>query len=240
MIFKNSRCTEKEWLDDFSLSGPDLEKNLYNLGLANRFLGGNRVITKALGQIIRQQPDLCQKTIHIVDLGCGGGDILRTVAAWADKKSLKCRLTGIDANPASVHFAEQKSRQYPNIDYQVINVFSPDFQKQQFDIILLSTVCHHFSDQELIQLFTQLKNQARVAIIISDLHRHWFAYYATQILTRIINSSFLEKHDGPLSVRKAFKYHELKTLLRESEMSAHQIKWRWAFRWLIYIIPNDF
>ncbi len=235
MIFKSSRCTEKEWLDDFSLSGPDLEKNLYNLGLANRFLGGNRVITKALSQIIRRQPDLCQKTLHIADLGCGGGDILRTVAQWTDKKSLKCRLTGIDANPASIHFAEQKSQQYPNIDYQVVNVFSADFQKQKFDIILLSTVCHHFSDQELIRLFTQLKNQARVAIIISDLHRHWFAYYATQLLTRIIKSSWLEKHDGPLSVRKAFKYQELKILLCKSEVISHQIKWRWPFRWLILI-----
>jgi 2-polyprenyl-3-methyl-5-hydroxy-6-metoxy-1,4-benzoquinol methylase len=235
MIFKNSRCMEKELLDDFSLSGRDLEKNLYNLGLVNRFLGGNRIITKALSHTIRQQPDLGQKKLHIADIGCGGGDILRTVAQWADKKSLKCRLTGIDANPASIHFAEQKSRQYPNIDYQVLNVFSAEFQQQQFDIILLSTICHHLSDQELIRLFMQLKNQARVAIIISDLHRHWFAYYATRILTRIIDSSFLEKHDGPLSVRKAFKFHELKSLLRESKVTNHQIKWRWAFRWLVYI-----
>ena len=87
MIFKNSRCTEKEWLDDFSLSGPDLEKNLYNLGLVNRFLGGNRVITKALAQIIRQQPDLAKKRF--------------TLPTWVVAAEIYCErsLSGLIKNP---------------------------------------------------------------------------------------------------------------------------------------------
>lgn len=229
------RSTQKELLDDFSLSGADLEKNLQNLHLANRFLGGNALIIQAITQIIGKQPDLTQRALQIADLGCGGGDILRTLAQWANKKSLNWQWHGIDANPAIIKFARQQSVTFPNIHYQAQNIFSAEFKSQKFDIILLCTVCHHFSDEELVVLFSQLKQQANIAIIISDLHRHWFAYYATQFLSHMGQCSYLEKHDAPLSVRKAFIRPELTQLLHQAGIHQYQIKWCWPFRYRVLI-----
>ena len=236
MQFKN-RCLQKELLDDFALSGNALEKNLQNLSLANRFLGGNALIFKALQQVLHEQPYLMQQTLSIADLGCGGGDILRTVAQWAYQESLPCELTGIDANPMSIQFAKTQSYRFHNINYDTLNIFSPEFARKKFDIILLCTVCHHFTDAELIKLFAQLKEQARAAIIVSDLHRHWLPYYATKLLTHLCDCSYLEKHDAPLSVRKAFHYAELTHLLDQANIAHYQIQWRWPFRYQILIRP---
>jgi 2-polyprenyl-3-methyl-5-hydroxy-6-metoxy-1,4-benzoquinol methylase len=220
------------------LSGPDLEKNLLNLTLANQFLGGNRLVIQALSQLIDEHPDLARQTIHMADVGCGAGDILRTLAVWAKQNLLRCKLTGIDANPVTIEFATRKSRQFSNIEFLSQNIYSQEFKAQKFDVILLCTVCHHFNNAELINLFKQLKNQANIAIIVSDLHRHWLAYYAIKVLTRIIPSSYLEKHDGPLSVLKSFKSHEIKSLLESAGIECYQIKWRWPFRYQLIIYRN--
>jgi 2-polyprenyl-3-methyl-5-hydroxy-6-metoxy-1,4-benzoquinol methylase len=234
MQFKH-RCLQRELLDDFALSGRELEKNLQNLSLANRFLGGNALVLKALKQVLHEWPHLTDQTFTIADLGCGGGDILRTIARWANKKSLRCELTGIDANPASIDFSKSQSKLFSQIHYQVLNIFSTEFIEKKFDIILLCTVCHHFTDEELIKLFSQLKHQARIAIIVSDLHRHWLSYSMTRWLTHICDCSYLEKHDGPLSVRKAFRYAELSNLLHQANLFHYRIQWCWPFRYQIII-----
>ncbi len=226
------RSTKSELLDNFSLSGIDLIKNLKSFARFNRFLGGNKVVLTALEEIVKKK-DL--KCFSLADLGCGGGDILRIVAKWARKKGLNSLLYGIDANPENIKYAVEQSTYYSNIHYQVANLFSNELGSQKFDIVTLSTVCHHFTDNEIIKLLTQLKDQTEISIIINDLHRHFFAYHAIKILTKILPCSYLEKNDGPLSVLKAFKRKELVVLLKAANIKHYQIKWCWAFRYQILI-----
>lgn len=235
MTFTKFRSNKKEWLDDFSLSGPDLKKNLQNLKLANRFLGGNILIFKALEQLIIENPQLTQQPLNVVDIGCGGGDILRTLSLWARKKFLPWIFIGVDANPVSIEYATELSGHFEHIQYLTLNVFDEEFQRLKFDIILLCTICHHFSDIEMVKLLSQLSQQAKIGIIISDLHRHWISFYAIKLLTQIFPCSYLEKHDGPLSVLKAFKRCELIHIMNQAGISGYQIKWRWPFRYQILI-----
>lgn len=233
-MFKQ-RSNERELLDDFSLSGPDLEKNLNNFNKVNCFLGGNSSIRNALIKIIKETPTAIEAPLCIADLGCGGGDILRMLAKGANKKAISCQFVGIDANQASIDFSTKKSHEFPNIRFEQQNLFSEQFKKRSYDIIMLSTVCHHFNDNDLRQLLIQLKKQAKLAIIISDLHRHWFPYHAIKILTRIFPCSKLEKNDAPLSVLKAFKRKELERLLSSIPNTHYKIKWCWAFRYQIIL-----
>lgn len=239
MIFKH-RSLQKELLDDFSLSGPALEKNLQNLSLVNQFLGGNQLIINGLSKILQAHPSLNQQNLRVADLGCGSGDILRVLAEWTKKQSLAWELLGIDANQVTIDYATEQSKLFNNIHYYKQNIFSAEFKQQTFDIILLCAVCHHFNDQELVTILTQLQQQARHAIIISDFHRHWLAYSATKLLSHICNCSYLEKHDGPLSIRKAFKREELIDLLTDSGVSHYQIQWCWPFRYQVLIYTKNF
>lgn len=231
----NYRSTEKELLDDFSLSGRDLEKNLINLDKINRLLGGNSIVFKSVKKIISRQTPLSRKILRVADLGCGSGSLLRTLALRTKEISAQWQFIGVDANPAIIQWAISLSNKFGNIRYQPINIFSDEFRSEKFDIILLNNVCHHFSNTELVHLFKQLKTQAKAAIIVNDLHRHWLAYLGIKLLTTIFPCSHLEKHDGPLSVRKAFKRTELKYLLQQADISCYQLKWRWAFRYQVLI-----
>ncbi len=228
-MFKH-RSQKKELMDDLSLQSQALKKNLDELATYNQWLGGKRVLLSSLERIHQKYAAYWNEhNIVIGDLGCGGGDLLRAMAEWASAKSLAVELIGVDANPFMIQYSAQQSSS--NIHYKTVDIFSSDFTQIPFDIVCLNSVCHHFSDKELVHLFKQLAKQTHLAIIINDLQRHWLSYFAIKGITQLFPISPLAKHDAPLSVLRAFQKQELVHLLNQAQLNAYQIRWAWAFRW---------
>jgi cyclopropane fatty-acyl-phospholipid synthase-like methyltransferase len=142
--------------------------------------------------------------VTIADVGCGGGDLLRAVHDWAQENRLNVELIGIDANPFMTRYSIEKSQAFERIRFQTMNVLSESFRAMRFDIICINTFCHHFADAELVQLLKQLRTQVSTALIINDLQRHRFAYFAIKWISRIFRFSYLAQNDGPISVLRAF------------------------------------
>ncbi len=232
----NRRAEKQELMDDLSLNNDELRKNLDELEIYNKWLGSKKSLIHALNIISEKYSQhLSNNKIVIADLCCGGGDLLRAVDQWAKSKNLTVELVGIDANPFMIEYATLKSGNYPNIHYKVINIFSHEFSTMRFDIVCINSSCHHFSDEDLVNLFKGLKEQTKLAIIINDLQRHWFSYYAIKLITKLFNISYLAKHDAPLSVLRAFRKNELANILKLANLQSFRIKWAWAFRWNVIV-----
>ena len=232
----NERSGKKELVDDLALDDTALTQNLQELEAVNQWLGGKTTLISALNKVCRPHSLLLKaKTITIADLGCGGGDLLRAVHAWAKAKQLNVELIGIDANPFMVRYAVEKSRTFSTIRFKTANVLSDAFKTMRFDIVCLNTFCHHLSDADLIKLLKQLETQTSTAIIVNDLHRHWIAYLSIKLISRLLNFSYLAKHDGPLSVLRAFRKRELIDLIKQADFDCYRIRWRWAFRWEVIL-----
>ncbi|MDB5263653.1 MAG: SAM-dependent methyltransferase [Adhaeribacter sp.] len=231
-MFKQ-RSQEPELMDDLNLSGEALRKNLEELEVINHWLGGDKVVIDALEKVLHKAPTQATVTqpLQIADIGCGGGDILRVVARWAQRRQLPVALTGIDANDFMVNYARQKCKTSPHIAIIQENIYEPDFQKRRFDIIICSLFCHHFTSAELITMWQQLYQQADRAVIINDLHRHPLAYYSIKWITKLFSGSYLVKNDAPLSVLRAFRKTEIEDILNKSNIKKYTLRWQWAFRW---------
>lgn len=230
MNTKFSRRSSKEEL----LDAPDIPKqllfrNLRELDLVNRTLGGYSVSIKGISQLLSDH----SKTYTIVDLGCGGGDILLFIAKWARKNKFKVQLIGVDRNANAIEYLNQQYRSYPEITGMVCDYKHFLRTNPQVDIVHCSLFCHHLIDEELVELFTYLHQNVRTGFVINDLHRHWFAYYSILFLTRLLNGSALVKNDAPLSVLRGFKKRELRQLWDRSGTGTVVISWKWAFRYLM-------
>jgi 2-polyprenyl-3-methyl-5-hydroxy-6-metoxy-1,4-benzoquinol methylase len=142
---------------------------------------------------------------------------------------------GIDANPFMIEYAQEKSKNNPCISFEQINIFSQEFKTQKFDFLLCSLFCHHFTDEQLVLMLSQLAKQSKKALIINDLHRNYLAYYGIYILTRVFNGSRLVKNDAPLSVKRAFQYKDSIHIFEKAGIKNYEIRWKWAFRWQIII-----
>lgn len=236
------RSNQPELIDELTLSGEDLRRNLEELAFINRWLGGNQVTLNGLNQLLAARynhpapSDGKTAPLRIADLGCGGGDMLVRMAQWASRKKLPVALVGIDANAFIMDYARRHTHGQDRITYVQQNIFSDEFRQHTFDIVTATLFCHHFEEPSLIRLLTQLRQQTRLGIVINDLHRHWFAYHAISWLTRWFSRSYLVRNDARLSVWRAFRRSDLERILTAAGYTRYQIRWRWAFRWEVVIV----
>jgi len=162
-----SRSRETEEMDDLNLSGEKLHQTLKGLSLINRFLGNTQTTFKlAKAEILKADHPL--KTI---DLGCGGGDNLRAIAAWCNRNNHPVELIGIDGNAHTLAYGRSKNTDTISIQYQQADILSPSFQIPNCDLLISSHFIYHFSDLELIRFLQQSKTRVSKKIIFSELRR---------------------------------------------------------------------
>ncbi len=223
------RAYEEELMDDLESGGEIIDQTLRELETVNRLLGGNHVTINGLEKLIQNHTKA--EPIVIADLGCGGGDIMILVAQWARKKGYSIELKGYDANANIVAYANQNCAGYPEISCYTEDIFSEGFKANRFDIVICTLFTHHFKDDQLISIFHQFKTQAKVGVVINDLHRHWLAFGSIKLLTQLFSKSAMVKYDAPLSVRRAFRKNELQNIMKSADIKDYSLKWMWAFRW---------
>ncbi len=235
MNFK-TRSYKKELMDDLNLASEDLKKNLDELEFINTTLGGYKVLTSALDTLYKENKIDKKTPLTLADIGSGGGDTLRKIAKWFEKKNITTQLTGIDANDFMINYAKKKSKDFAQISYKKLNVFDIDTENEnKYDWATMSLFCHHFTDEELVLIFKNIQKLTSKGFIINDLHRNPVAYYSIYFLTRLFNGSYLVKNDAPLSVLRGFRKQDLIKILDKSGIKKYRIKWQWAFRFQVIV-----
>ncbi|NJK84661.1 MAG: methyltransferase domain-containing protein [Bacteroidales bacterium] len=176
---KRSRLPE---LMDSPVPKDLLFKNLRELEILNRYLGGHKTSIEGISKLITDK----DKIYHVVDLGCGGGDTLMAIDQWAKKNKIKIRLTGIDKNRDVIDYLKIK---HPEITALIgdLDLFFHKIHKA--DIVHCSLFCHHFDDDELKNLIKAMYNKVETGLVINDLQRSPAAYYSTKAFTFLFNGS---------------------------------------------------
>ena len=215
-----NKSYQKELLDADEIPEADLIQNLKELKFINTHLGGHAVIKKGL-KTFGQGP------FNILEIGSGGGDNLMF---------LKKYFTGNKYNGLDI---KEICTQYSNFQDPTINWILDDYKnhkpKEKYDLIFNSLFCHHFKDEDLVEMLKWMKENAKIGFFIGDLHRHWLAYYSIKLLTFLFSKSYLVKNDAPLSVKRGFTKNEWKILLEKAGIKEYKITWCWAFRHLIVV-----
>jgi ubiquinone/menaquinone biosynthesis C-methylase UbiE len=232
------RSTEPEIMDDFTCSGAVVERTLKELDLINQLLGGNGVTLSGLKRMTNFHK-ASGEPLTIADLGCGSGDLLRRFARYARKKGINAKLIGLDANPSIVEYARKHSVDYPEISFDSVDVLSADFAARNYDIICGTLFFHHFDNDTLEHFLPQLVRQAKLGVLINDIHRHWLAFHSIRWLTRWLSSSSMVRFDAPLSVRRAFTRDDWMRIFAKAKLNHYRISWRWAFRWKIMLSSSE-
>jgi len=204
---------------------------MHELDIINKRLGGHQINIGAVESMLHRYS--LQQTITIAEIGCGGGDNLRALYLWSKKNNINVRFIGIDINAHCIAYASANN-EIPGARWIV-----SDYREMNFDekptIIFSSLFCHHFTDDEILEMLGWMKSNATLGFFINDLHRHWLAYHSIRLITANFSSSYLVKNDAPLSVRRGFSRKDWERLIVKAGIEHYSIQWKWAFRWLIMV-----
>lgn len=223
------RSNKKELLDRNDIPFADIVRNMKELDFINTHLGGHSITLSGFKKL-----SLNQKDISVCEIGCGGGDNLNALYHFCKKKNINVTFQGIDINTDCIAFAKEKSP-IENIKYVTSDYRDVDFKDRAPDIIFSSLFCHHFTDEELVEMLQWMKRNATIGFFINDLQRHPLAYNFIRYATRLFSKSYLVKNDAPLSVLRGFKKNEWESIFKKAGIDDYSIQWKWAFRYLILV-----
>lgn len=232
------RATGAEYIDaPEHLSREELSQVFYDLALVNRWLGGARAVLNPLTSFLKGAANYSHGgPITVLDVGCGSGDIISSLKRWAEANRIWLRTIGLDLSRSAL---ASKGRGAPESLWLVqADVHSLPVREKSVDFVICSAFLHHFDDEAAVMLLRDFARIARIGIVVSDLRRHPAAYLGIRVLTTLFSSSRVVRHDGPLSVLKAFTPEELDRIVKRAGLSHFYSKKSWAFRYSVMALTR--
>src|SRR5437899_859330 len=102
------RLDQPELMDEVSDYGA-YSTLIRGLSRIDRYVLAHRPTFRFLSRVVASLPNDF-RPLHIVDVGCGDGDLLRRIARWARRRRRRVLLTGVDLNPLAIQAAIDASR----------------------------------------------------------------------------------------------------------------------------------
>jgi 2-polyprenyl-3-methyl-5-hydroxy-6-metoxy-1,4-benzoquinol methylase len=223
------RSYESELMDEEGIAFDEFHHCLQQLETINHLTLAYRPTLRWLNQWMNSGEPLV-----ILDVGCGGGDMLRQIAKKFSRGNAKNEsvLIGVDLNPWAKKSAEL-DREFPWIHYETTDIFSFAYNRP-IDIIIASLFTHHLTDSQIIHFLRWINGRAQRGWFINDLHRHPVPYYFIKAATRLLSRNRLIRNDAAVSVARSFTRADWQTLLDEAEIrSRARISWHFPFRFCV-------
>ena len=196
-------------LMDGDCSYEEFRDCLRSLEKVNRWLLGYRPTLTWLERLPRDS----REPMHIVDVGSGGGDLLRQIAGWARKRGTAMQLTGIDLNPYAARAAAEFTPKEVPVTWVTGDAMLHQAEKK-IDIVVSSLTAHHLEDEEVVKLLRWMEATAEVGWFINDLERAEWSYR----LFKWVRWHPIVRHDGPVSFQRAFRRDDWVRFLAAAEI----------------------
>lgn len=236
------RSGELEILDHGRIDGVPvprevLARSLAHVEAVDRWLGGARALRSTLER--RLPPE---GRVRILDVGTGNGRLLRRVVAAVARPRRSCIGVGVEIDAASLAIAGFESTASPTPPGPPALVRADGLRlplaDASVDVAMCVLTLHHFAADDAVSLLREMGRVARRAVLVSDLRRSVPAWWGARLLASTVwRHNPVTRHDGPLSVRRAFTAGELEALGRAAGLSAVTVRRVPLFRLMLEGAP---
>ncbi len=221
------RIYEEELLDAGEGTDDDVARSLSDLRRINRFLGGRKVVLRAISSCLDGADS---KNLSLLDVGTGSADLPMAVAEDCRKRGVTTFIAAADISERNLRISRALLGVSPEVHLVRADSLMLPFAERSFDIVTASLFLHHFRDDDVVRLLSDFGRIARRAVVVNDLVRNLVPYYFTRIAGPILAASFLTRNDGPVSVLRGFTPAEMMGLARRAGLRILEIKRSFPYR----------
>jgi SAM-dependent methyltransferase len=189
-----------------------LRGKLRDLVRINRWLRGTSASQRALDRL------LDRRTVPhtLLDVGTGAADIPLALLSHASRSGRGLQVTGIDSRPEVLEAAraiDPRLDRTPGLELIASDGRRLPWPDRSFDVVHASLVIHHLEPSEALDFLREAARVARLGVVINDLVRARHHWLGARVLLPLMTRNRFTRHDGPLSVRRAYTRMELRALL---------------------------
>lgn len=230
MLRLNQRVLEMELMDQPGIEPVIHIEALQGIGRVNRISGIDRLLWNRIRAF---QPDP-QTPLRILDLACGGGDVLLKLAKRAEREGVPFTFEGADISQTAVDFAQATAaeRGLSNVSFFQHDALEHALP-EKYDIVMSSLFMHHLDHSQAVRLLKRMSAAATRGILLDDLLRSRLGYILAWCGVRLLTRSKMVHFDGPASVKAAFQTAEVRGLAKEAGLGGIHIDCHWPQRFLL-------
>lgn len=217
-----------EILDDLAVDDGVRKRSLDDVALSNTIFGGARAVLVELAKVIG---DGGTRTLTVLDVGTGIGDIPARARAEARARGITISTFGIDISPTLLYAARTSGCTPVCADALALPVAT-----KSVDVAICSQLLHHFETRDTIAVLRELDRVARRRVIVSDLRRSWIAAAGIWMASFPLRFHPVSRHDGVVSVLRGFTPAELEQLVnaatRQTPTTHRRLGYRTTASWV--------
>jgi 2-polyprenyl-3-methyl-5-hydroxy-6-metoxy-1,4-benzoquinol methylase len=144
--------------------------------------------------------------IRLLDIGCGGGDVITYLSTELQKAGFLVSALGIDPDPNAQRFRNQYAVKIPNLQFQLKKTGE---LHGKFDLIVSNHLLHHLTLEELDVLCSDCKRLSAGLVLHNDLYRSAWSYALYTLFFWPLHFNSFAWVDGRRSIRRAWRKHEI-------------------------------
>lgn len=212
---------------------PGLEVGLHHQAL--RALSRVNALSLTARRIWKEIRALAVKSsapLRVLDVACGGGDVVVALQARAQREGVTLEAHGCDVSAVALEHARARARaRRVEVDFFQTDVGAYPLPRG-FDLVCSSLFLHHLRDAEVVELLGQMAECGR-SVLVQDLIRSRLGYALAYGTLRAVSRSPVARVDGPRSVQSAFRLEEVESLARRAGLTGARVSRCWPQRFAL-------
>jgi 2-polyprenyl-3-methyl-5-hydroxy-6-metoxy-1,4-benzoquinol methylase len=226
-------------MDDVGLDRELHERALDALGRVNRV---SLTAVRAWWEVERLWRAGVQP-VRVLDVACGGGDVLMDLEGRALRGGVAVELTGCDMSAtalararasADALAAHRREGHGPvaALRFERRDVLSAPLPTES-DVVLCSLFLHHLSNEDAVALLRAMARACQSVVLVQDLRRTRRGYALAWIGLHTLTRSPVARQDGMASVRAAYTLAEARELAEAAGLSGAEVRPCWPQRFTL-------
>lgn len=183
----------------------------------NHRFGGYRLTLMELDRLGAGEP---ARPLLVADIGGARGDFAARAVAWGRRRGRPVRVIVVDRDAAVLG---------DRPDDRAILAVRADatalpFRPGGLDVVTASLTLHHLEPEAAVRGLAEMRAAARLGVIVNDLLRTPVTLLLVWVATRLFTRHPYSRHDGPVSVRRAYAPEEIAALAGRAGLGRPHIR----------------
>lgn len=206
------RTQAKELLDSDEWSCAEVACALKAIGRVNLLYGGNRMHKRLFRQACSR---FAGEKLQVLEVASGYGDVVQAAALALKKRGIPLEISLLDRSAKHLPQPQNWRKDLPPPTLLIGDALNVELPDNSVDLVSSCLFLHHLSVDEARAFLREALRVSRLAVLVNDVERSRLNYLLSQLQT-LVDPSRLSRHDGPTSVRQAYTYKEMRSLLQET------------------------
>jgi ubiquinone/menaquinone biosynthesis C-methylase UbiE len=198
----------------------DRDASLADIDRLNTWFGGYALTLRALDRALERVPK--SERVLVVDVGGGRGDFARRLIRHSRRCGRSLHVIVVDRDADLLRTARLTGSS--GVSVVRAEASALPFREASVDVATISLTLHHMEPDAAVTSLREMHGVSRLAVIVNDLWRTRVSLALVWIATRALMCHPISRHDGPLSVRRAYSAAELGTLAEKAGIPVPRIR----------------